>query len=99
MVLTPEGVEEQLAGRTADDHCRRPWVSLEGLTTRIQYDSYRRWPEGPAPEPTQHSPDVGVRLGIELSRLPAVTASADVFVVDEELVGVAGPIGPRSTQR
>jgi hypothetical protein len=46
-----------------------------------------------------HAPDVGIGLGIELSRLPAVAAPTDVFVVHKELVGVADPIGSRSTQR
>ena len=99
MALATEGVEKDFTGRTRNGHRRRPAVGLEHLITPSQYHTHGRASERAPPEPTHDAPNVGVRLRIELSRLPAVAAPTDVFVVHEELVGVAHPIGARSTQR
>jgi hypothetical protein len=97
VVLASERVEKEFAGRSGNRDQRLPAAGLERLITPPQHHADRRRSERPPPEPTQHTPDIGIRLRIELSRLPAVAAPADVFVVDEELVGVGYPIGSRST--
>ncbi len=99
MSLAPEGVEKDFAGRTGNGHRWRPTVGLERLITPLENNTDGRPPERAPPEPTHNAPNVGIRLRIELSRLPAVAAPTDVFVVHKELVGVADPIGARSTQR
>jgi hypothetical protein len=74
-------------------------MGLKRLITPPQYHPEGRRSERAPPEPTHHAPDVGFRIRIKLSGLPAVATPADVLVVYEELVGVADPIRSRSTQR
>jgi hypothetical protein len=99
MILASEGVQEKLAGRTDNGHRRCSTLGLKRLITPPQYHAHGRGSEGAPPEPAHHTPDVGFCLGIELSGLPGALAPADVFVVDEEFVGVAGPVECRVTQR
>ena len=99
MALASEGVEKQLARGTGHGHRRRPPVGPEGPITPHKQHANGRRSEGAPAEPTHDAPDVGLRLGIKPSRLPARAASANVFVVNEELMRVAGPIGSWSTER
>jgi hypothetical protein len=99
VVLASECVEKEFAGRTRDRNQWRPAVGLEALITPPQHHADWRRSERASPEPSHYTPNVGICFRIEFSRLPAVVAPADILVMDEELVGIAYPIGSRSTQR